>query len=80
MRTKKQIREGTHDVSRRQQRATAGLDGAGALKPGEVWVCGACGKVTKSKPALGSCIGHRVRCLEASLVYEDGRLVKADPV
>ena len=54
---------------------------------GTIWVCGACGKTARSlygdpPHPLGwdeSCMVNAARCIESSLVYEDGRVVKADP-
>lgn len=55
------------------------------LKPadtGEVYVCGACGKVFKDPYKVDvSCMLNRVLCKEDSLEYDkNGRVIKADPV
>lgn len=50
--------------------------------PGEIYVCGACGKAFKDPYKVDvSCMLNRVLCKEYSLEYgEDGRVIKADPV
>lgn len=49
---------------------------------GEVYVCGACGKVFKDPYKVDvSCMLNRVLCKEDSLEYDkNGRVIKADPV
>lgn len=50
--------------------------------PGEIYVCGACGKVFKDPYNMDvSCMLNGVLCKEDSLVYgKNGRVIKADPV
>lgn len=49
---------------------------------GQVYVCGACGKVFKDPYKVDvSCMLNRVLCKEDSLEYgKNGRVIKADPV
>ena len=49
---------------------------------GEIYVCGACGKVFKDPYKVDvSCMLNRVLCKEDSLEYDkNGRVIKADPV
>lgn len=50
---------------------------------GQVWVCGACGKYSKNRYAVGdvSCFINSVLCYEKSLEKDKtGRVIKADPV
>jgi len=49
---------------------------------GAVWVCGACGKMSKNKvdgPDMwdSSCFTWAVLCQENSLVFESGRVIRA---
>ena len=57
----------------------SGLKTAGR---GEVYVCGACGKVFKDPYKVDvSCMLNRVLCKEDSLEYgKNGRVIKATPV
>lgn len=50
--------------------------------PGEIYVCGACGKAFVNPYSVSvSCMLNRVLCKEDSLEYDkNGRVVKADPV
>lgn len=50
--------------------------------PGEIYVCGACGKVFKDPYKVDvSCMLNRVLCKEDSLEYgKNGRVIKATPV
>lgn len=50
--------------------------------PGEIYVCGACGKVFKDPYKVDvSCMLNRVLCEEDSLEYgKNGRVIKATPV
>lgn len=58
-------------------------------KPGEIWVCSACGKTSKNRydgdtlsPSWDtSCFLNAVLCVEGSVVRrEDNRVNRADPV
>ena len=50
--------------------------------PGEIYVCGACGKVFKDPYKVDvACMLAGVLCKEDSLEYDkNGRVIKADPV
>lgn len=50
--------------------------------PGEIYVCGACGKVFKDPYKVGvACMLNGVLCKKDSLEYDkNGRAIKADPV
>lgn len=61
-------------------------DGNEVAPEGQVWVCGACGKRSKDRYGFQkidrgwdeSCFLNSVLCLESSLVFQDGRVIKAD--
>jgi hypothetical protein len=49
---------------------------------GTIFVCAACGRTNKTRYGFGdsACSLHVVLCVESSLVFEDGLVIKAEAV